>query len=377
MGLNRRLDTWLREGIIDADTAERIAAFEESRKRPTALYALVGLGALAIGIGLISIIAANWDAIPASAKLAVDLLAGAGLALAIHHQLERGGGWGAEALLIVYYLFVLASIGLIGQVYQLGSPLHTALGVWSLATLPLLFLAKSRFAGVLWAAGLVTTYILDAVDRVEQASDPNRVDLALTCGVALPVLLFGASGVLRRASDKVSRTFREIAWATLVILAFLGAFGWYANIELEHRVTWGAVLSLALVAVPILFRRPLFEDQARAATLGLTVLVAATVPPLALTHPSLELLGGMLGLAVLALFALLAYRGGHRTAFSLLTAAIGVRIITIYFEVFGSLMSTGLGLVTGGALTLLVAWLWARTSRNLKDDFERGGADAR
>ena len=33
MSLSRRLDTWLREGIIDADTAERIAAFEESRSR--------------------------------------------------------------------------------------------------------------------------------------------------------------------------------------------------------------------------------------------------------------------------------------------------------------------------------------------------------
>ena len=98
------------------------------------------------------------------------------------------------------------------------------------------------------------------------------------------------------------------------------------------------------------------------------------IPPLLVTHAEHELIGGLVGLLALAAFSLLAYRVGHRAAFGLLTAAIGIRIVTIYFEVFGSLMSTGVGLVSGGILTLLIAWLWARTSSSLKDDFEKGGA---
>ena len=370
MRLNRRLEAWIRAGIIDESTSDQIQAFEEAHKRPTALYALVGLGALAIGIGFVAIVAANWDAIPSAVKLGVDLLIGAVLAFGIERLLRRDGGWGAEALVMVYYLFVLASIGLIGQVYQLGSPLRVALGVWSLATLPLLFLARSRFAGGLWAAGLITTYVANAYEWIELAKDADRPDLSVSLGVALPVLILSLSWMLRRSSDKVSRTFQEVAWVTLAVGAFAGSFAWYAHIKSEHLVTWGAGVAIAFVAMPILLRGALFGKHAGLATASLIVFVMTIAAPLVVTHGSLELVGGLVSLAVLGFFAFAAYSIGHRAAFSLLTAAIGIRMVTIYFEVFGSLMSTGVGMVTGGVLTLLVAWLWARTSSRLKDTFE-------
>ena len=374
MALSRRLEAWVREGLIDADTAQRIEAYEATNRRPTALYALIGLGALAIGTGLVAIVAANWDAIPALVKLGVDLAIGAALALAVERLLRRGGGFAVEALLLVYYLFVLASIGLIGQVYQLGSPIHVALGVWALATLPLLFLAQSRFSGVLWTLGLVTTYVWNAVEWVDRTGDANRIDLALSLVVALPVLLLSLSWALRRTSEKVSATIRDAAWVTLVIWTFTGSFLWYQTVEGEHRVTWGAAVALALTALPIAFRKPLFRSHAATGSLALVLQAAVVIPPLIFTHDDQVVLGGLVGLIALGLFAAMAYRVGHRTAFSLLTAAIGVRIVTIYFEVFGSLMSTGVGLVTGGLLTLGVAWLWARTSSRLKADFENGGS---
>jgi hypothetical protein len=50
----------------------------------------------------------------------------------------------------------------------------------------------------------------------------------------------------------------------------------------------------------------------------------------------------------------------------------------IYFEVFGSLLDTGVGLVTGGILTLLIAWFWQKKMRQLgqKVRAEPGGPDA-
>jgi uncharacterized membrane protein len=45
------------------------------------------------------------------------------------------------------------------------------------------------------------------------------------------------------------------------------------------------------------------------------------------------------------------------------TAVIGIRILIVYFEVFGSLLGTGVGLVTGGMLTLGMVWLWVRKRR--------------
>ena len=376
MSLDRRLEAWLRAGIIDEETSNRIRAFEDKHKRPTALYALVGLGALAIGIGFVAIVAANWDAIPPAMKLGADLLIGAGLAFGIERGLRRGGGWGAEALLMVYYLFVLASIGLLGQLYQLGSPLHLALGLWSLATLPLLFLTRSRFAGLLWASGLITTYVANTIPWVERVEESAQLDVALSLGLALPTLLFVSSLLLRPGSEKAARTFRELAWVLLVGGSFAGSFFWYPETEPKRLVTWGAGIAIAVAAVPVFFRKSLFDKHARLAMVSLMAFALTVVVPLVVPHGRLELVGGLVGLAVLGFFAFVAYSISHRAAFGVLTAVIGIRIVTLYFEVFGSLMSTGLGLLTGGVLTLLVAWLWSRTSSGLEDDFHKESSHA-
>src|SRR5262249_38386347 len=65
-------------GLIDGPTGARIRAFEKSSRAPIALYALGVLGAGTVALGIISLIAANWDAIPATMKLAGDLLIGPG-----------------------------------------------------------------------------------------------------------------------------------------------------------------------------------------------------------------------------------------------------------------------------------------------------------
>jgi hypothetical protein len=65
MSLGGKLERWQREGVIDAETAARIAAFEARQRRPIALYAMAVLGAGTVALGIVSIVAANWDAIPA------------------------------------------------------------------------------------------------------------------------------------------------------------------------------------------------------------------------------------------------------------------------------------------------------------------------
>jgi hypothetical protein len=122
MNLARKLRQWQEAGLIDSAGAERIAAFERGGHRPVMLYALGGLGAFAIGIGIISIVAANWSGIGPSTKLGADLALGLALAAGTFHAVRRDLDWYAEVLLLLYYLFTLASLGLVGQVFQSGTP---------------------------------------------------------------------------------------------------------------------------------------------------------------------------------------------------------------------------------------------------------------
>ena len=69
MRLERQVQRWREAGIIDATTAERIIAHERRASRPVLLLAIGGRGAFAIGVGLISVIAANWGDIPRLVKL--------------------------------------------------------------------------------------------------------------------------------------------------------------------------------------------------------------------------------------------------------------------------------------------------------------------
>ena len=57
---------------------------------------------------------------------------------------------------------------------------------------------------------------------------------------------------------------------------------------------------------------------------------------------------------------------------NLATAVIGIRILIDYLEVFGSVLGTGVGLVTGGMLTLGMVWLWVRKRREFARELEEG-----
>ncbi len=90
MSLDRKLARWEDAGLIDGDTRARIRAFEQSERAPVALYALGVLGAGTLALGVVSVVAANWDGIPGSVKLGGDLLIGAVLAMSTYVAVRRG-----------------------------------------------------------------------------------------------------------------------------------------------------------------------------------------------------------------------------------------------------------------------------------------------
>ena len=87
---------WQQAGLIDADLAQRILAWESTHRRPVFLWAIAGMGALAVGLGVMAIVGANWEDIPAWAKLAVDLALNVLCAAAVFIFWQRGQVWPRE-----------------------------------------------------------------------------------------------------------------------------------------------------------------------------------------------------------------------------------------------------------------------------------------
>ena len=382
MKIEKKLAEWQQAGLIDEATARRIAEHETGHARPIVLYAIGGVGAVAIVLGFVAIIASNWAAIPPAAKLGVDGLVAVALAAAI---LRSSPGWLRETLVVVNYGFVLASMSLIGQIYHLDSGTWRALLAWSVATAPMMLIARSRFAATLWIVGLVTMHGFVLVHWLEWLDDVTGLEEKalmnagiISAGVGPLLYLLGSRvGWLRRERPATASVYRAAGWLGVAVLAFLAATIFYEGISDRERVLAGPVMLLIAFGAfaaglprlegPLSERAPLSPR----ALLGMRVLLVGG-PALGLlgvgfVRGDWPVLAALLQIACLGWMAWTALQAGHEGLFRLGVAAICLRLLGIYIEVFGSMLQTGLGLIVGGMLTIGLTWFWLRKSRGLAE----------
>lgn len=369
MSLEGKLGRWREAGLIDAATAQRITAFEDSRRKPVALYALAALGAGTVALGIVSLVAANWDVIPPRVKLGCDLVLGAALALATHAAVRRQWTLTTEVLVTVFYGFTLASLALVGQVYQLGTPMWQALLVWTASTLPLVLLARTRYVAALAGIGLVTTHAMGFEALFDHLEDlarhggktPANVMASLLYASPLAYLALGRQPWLVRERPEHARTLTELGFLGLLVGGFANGFVWYEARDGAPELSWGLLVAAALSAAFVASLPRLYATGARLQrSLGAALALAFVTLALGTTleRPELAFVGALAQIAYLSALAWASVQARLLRVFNALTAALALRILAVYFEVFHSLLSTGLGLITGGALTLLLAWLW-------------------
>ena len=159
--------TWVERELISIDQARSICRlygvdFDDVRERSTAYRVLVVLGFLFIGLSLITVIGANWEAIPRGVRLAgmIALTAGThGFALRRYFSAGQSAGAGLFMLGNVFYG---ASIILIAQVYHLGEHMPDGVFWWAIGSLPFALLLCSPwltlFSGMLALVWFVLEY---------------------------------------------------------------------------------------------------------------------------------------------------------------------------------------------------------------------------
>lgn len=374
MRLDHKLAEWQKAGLLSAEDAARILAYEGHETRPYLLYAVGGLGALTIALGIIAIIASNWETIPGGLKLAIDIGLAVGLAAGIVAVDRRGIDWLRETLIGLYWGYVLASIGLISQVYHLGGATWQALLVWTGLTFPLVTRGHSGGLASLWVLALHTTYCmaLEPLARTSRASEGLVVGLL---GIApLLCLAVATSAGVERARPQFHHAFAGLGWCEALAMTSLTTFAFY-EAPLRPDKLGGLWIAAGIAAVLIAYlvaRAGRLVDQS-AAVLPLRVLLVMLLVlgfgPILLAEGDLDLVGALAFIALWAVVAWVGYASHNARVLNLATAIIGIRLIAVYFEVFGSLLDTGLGLVTGGLLTVALTYFWARKRREIAGRF--------
>ena len=371
---------WHAAGLIDAGTTERIVAWEAGHRRPVWLWAVAGTGALAISLGVMAIVGANWESVPDWLKLAVDVALNAICAalLFVFWRTERV--WPREIAALLLFGLVLSGISLIGQVYQLQSEPWHALALWVVLCTPFLALVtRTRVVAVLWAIAFGTTWFVadEAIYRAlgrlgALMMKPGHWDMSYA-----PALMTWLPACALIVMAEIRRLWLP-ARAQADVLLTLGATGLMASSSLAIAFDWqgdsgslGPILAAmtgGLVAAGALWpmRR---SDDGRMAIALVAVSVAAWLLGLALTTGQDWL--GEVGRAVLfiaywAAIGAIAARMGWRGLFGTAFTIVGLRLLFLYFEAIGGLTATGFSLLGGGILCLLLAAAGWRLMRGMR-----------
>ena len=148
------------DGIIPPESAAGLRQHYGTPReinKSTILLLLFGiLGAVLIGLGIILILAHNWD------MLGRPLRTGIGFAPLVTTQIiglwvvlrKRSSRVWNEAVSTLIMLSLGATIALISQIYQLGGDLDTFLLVWMLLSLPLVYIMNATTPALLYIAGI-------------------------------------------------------------------------------------------------------------------------------------------------------------------------------------------------------------------------------
>ncbi len=363
--LQHHLAHWRQAGLIDAETAAAITDWENERGRHGLGRLLAGLGAAVIGIGVISLIAANWQAIPDGVKLGGDLLLMALVALGIL-RLPDDGFW-RDAAILFFQLLGLASIGLISQVYHLDGALWSALGYWSVMMLPTTLYARGRWSAELWSGLFLLAVGLwlyePAVGRMLGMAPQARYgeDL-LFVGYLLFLLALMLAGLPGERLAALRRAFAGNAVALgAVLTVWLDALsGLSVSDGIEARFFMIVTILNAVVLLLGWWRLP-WRRSARVLTVFLLLLLwLKVVVPDEGPGEMESIRGALFSLAMLSGAMVLSVIQGWHRAFRWLTLAAGVRFFLLYLQAFGGLAATGVGLILSGLLILALVWLWRR-----------------
>ncbi|MGB4848544.1 MAG: DUF2157 domain-containing protein [Saprospiraceae bacterium] len=159
MKVRKEITELLNAGVINSETADRINQYYDSKTEPSSnkLIIVFGiLGAILVSLGIILILAHNWDTLSKSLKTVIafiPLIAGQAICGYTLLKKEESVTW-REAGSAFLFFSVGACIGLLSQIYNVSGNLASYLFTWMLLCVPIIYVMRSSMASLLYIAGI-------------------------------------------------------------------------------------------------------------------------------------------------------------------------------------------------------------------------------
>lgn len=277
---HNKLQEWHAQQLITADTVKNIEAYEANQPRAIEnvwRYGLMGLAALCIGLGILFIVASNWQAIPFSAKLGTHIFFNVALGGYILHLLRKGdaGKWSMEICLLILSAAQLSLMALIGQHLQISAEIEDTMKFWLFLIAPMLLLIGKRSgtavlffsltifyilsnidvdldntAPILWGASFF--YFISLIPQLKQ-NRPGWSDVAHLIGfysiIGLTLLMLTGAGLFWGYHDRDAGLLKINLNSAMFLTAIMGALYFYrwGNTYLNQKTGNNAIVIYSLV----------------------------------------------------------------------------------------------------------------------------------
>ncbi len=355
--LNKKIHEWVKNNIITQSDANNILKYENKKESNYVSYitnTILGIASFAIVIGIIAITAANWHKIPSYLKLTINFMMHLFFISYIYYLLKIGKKKLLNVFLFIEFGMIIASIALIGQIYQLDGHLFRSISFWLFLGTPLLLLSRSHYISYTWTI-LITICCFLGIDFFYDLFLPEAI-------LIIPFILLYLSYLFKKLNkDFFFQATKKIGILLFVSIVTLGTFFWYQkNHSLEHKEFLFITTFLALL-MTLWFIKNKRKDFALLTVLGSIFFLA----------PQYTIHGKWMSLAIFSFLifwialAKVAYLRKNKLIFDIASFLITLRILIIYFEVFGTLLQTGIGLIIGGILTIFIMLLWQKQRKKI------------
>lgn len=356
MNISKKLNNWQSAGIISNEQALKIADYETQNTKPYLIYALVFVSILFIGFGTISIIAANWDAIHYTIKLIADFILLGACCYGVYYTYGKEKKIYFEALLFLFALLCLASIGLIAQIYQLQSDGPIAFLLWSSMMLPLTFFSKK----VIFPFIALTTFFFSSAYYL----DSYIYDLFMKWYVGV-YITFSLLLIIAYQSMKLFIPDKAIGFCKcikfylitfLVIETFCADFDMYSFFGLytgQYVKEFAVLLFVILSLTAITYFLGYLNKNNFFLPITISFIILASFIPL----------GFVVSIGVLSVLAYYAYNQKQVKLLNFAIFTIAARVFILYSKIFASLMTNGFGFIISGCVLLLLVFGWKKATK--------------
>lgn len=356
--LTGKCKRWQEHSLISADQASAILAFEKERKAGKLVRDLTNVAIFAIFLGVASLVAANWVAIPADLKLIGHFILNLLVVWFMLRIDEQKNPVRRDATLLLLFGLFLTFIALIGQTYQLHGDLHVTLLFWLAACTPFIwYFGRSYMVAVPWLAVAVVALYLNIGHYLDKNED-RLVLIGSLISFYLPMglILISRLPLLRLHRPGFIEAFYRLGIYLPAIFANIALHFFYDGPRvLEQQTVLVALMALGLFIVFAVFH-PRAKMAGNTPELWYYLLVSGLVMMLPFVLPELES-GELAALLFVLYWVFVAWLGARIHASTLTDWAIRLvilRLFIVYLEVFGSMLQTGVGLIASGIILLVI-----------------------